>query len=83
MTGAAGAFPPRHAALQHAQAIGQAIGQAIALAILAIRFRVAKIANDCIGILVIAKRIAPCARLGGAGVEGGKAWVMAWVVRGS
>ena len=35
-----------------------------------------------IGILVIAKRVAPCARPGGAGVEGGKAWVMAWVVHG-
>ena len=55
----------------------------MALAVWAICFRVAKIANATIGILVMTKSIAPCARPGGAGVEGGKAWVMAWVVHGS
>jgi hypothetical protein len=56
----------------------------MSLAIWAIRFRIAKIANDCIGNIVIAKRVAPCARPGGAGARGrkslghglGSAWVM-------
>jgi len=64
-------------------AIGQAIGQAIdrrstgdqpaidrrsALVVWAICFCVANIANATIGVLVIAKRVAPCARSGGASI---------------
>jgi hypothetical protein len=44
----------------------------MSLAVWAICFCVAKIANAIIGGLVIAKRVAPCARPGGAGVQGGE-----------
>jgi hypothetical protein len=44
----------------------------MSLAVWAICFCVAQMANDCIGVLVIANRIAPCARPGGAGAQGGE-----------
>jgi hypothetical protein len=58
-------LPPRHAALQHAQALAvERAERVMALAIWAICFCVAKIANATIGVLAIAKRVAPCARRG-------------------
>jgi len=51
----------------------------MSLAILAICFCVAKIANATIGVLVMTKQVAPCARPGGAGAghwRGSLAWVI-------
>jgi hypothetical protein len=69
MTGAAGASPPAMVRCNmlrrwHAALAGGRVERVMSLAIWAICFCVAKIANDCIGIVVIAKRVAPCARRG-------------------
>ena len=72
MTGAAGASPPRHAALQHAQALARGAGT---------RRWPAALARGGVSLAfwAIAKRVAPCARPGGAGAghcQGIRHWAL-------